>query len=90
MQLCLQPAPKASMSSKVYIPNQNRMNQYAKLLYVHIHQIEMLEEEFDRVASFLLTMSHEEGTIRLFKACLLVRTTGRQWSSVYIIATLLA
>lgn len=48
------------------------MTHYAKLLFIHIRQIELLEAEFDNVASALLTLSHKEGNIEFFKLFLLL------------------
>ena len=50
------------------------MTHYAKLLFIHIHQIELLEAEFDKVASALLTLSRKEGNTEFFKLFLLFRT----------------
>lgn len=38
------------------------MHYYAKLLYQHIHEIELLEAEFERIAPILLQLNREEGS----------------------------
>ena len=43
------------------------MAQYAKLLFIHIHQIELLEAEFDKVVSALLKVSHTKGNTNFLK-----------------------
>jgi hypothetical protein len=37
------------------------MHYYAKLLYQHIHEIELLEAEFERIAPILLQLNSKEG-----------------------------
>jgi hypothetical protein len=43
------------------------MTQHAKLLCIHIGEIELLEEEFNKVASVLPRLSHKEGSAHRFK-----------------------
>jgi hypothetical protein len=38
-----------------------RLMYYAKCLYLHIHEIELLESEFDKIAHILLRLSDKEG-----------------------------
>jgi hypothetical protein len=37
-----------------------RLISYAKLLYLHLHQIELLESEFDKIVPILLQLSDKE------------------------------
>ena len=51
------------------------MAHYARFLFIHIHQIELLEAEFDKIASALLKLSHREGNPQFFDVFLLFSTT---------------
>ena len=48
------------------------MTQYAKLLYIHISKIELLEAEFDKAAPTLLKLSRKEGNTKTFRRFLTV------------------